>query len=99
MAVIVGNAVEIVTVRASERLIANTDVKYGSELARKPISASGQLGASDAGLVHGSVMFGTFLIVFGTFTASLAREYYQSVLSQGVCIGLGIGIFFYMPGL
>lgn len=54
--------------------------------------------ASDAGLVHEAVLVGTTLIVFGTFMTSLATQYWQIFLAQGVCVGLGMGIT-YMPGL
>ncbi|KAI2470514.1 MFS general substrate transporter [Annulohypoxylon bovei var. microspora] len=54
--------------------------------------------ASDAGLVHEAVLIGTLLVVFGMFMTSLATEYYQLLLAQGICIGLGMGIL-YMPGL
>ncbi|KUI73762.1 Riboflavin transporter MCH5 [Cytospora mali] len=54
--------------------------------------------ASDAGLVHEAVLCGTVLIVFGLFMTSLATQYYQLFLAQGICIGLGMGIL-YMPGL
>lgn len=54
--------------------------------------------ASDAGLVHEAVFAGTFLIVFGIFMASLSTQYYQLFLSQGVCVGLGMGIL-YMIGI
>lgn len=54
--------------------------------------------ASDAGLVHQAVLLGTLVIVIGMFLSSLATQYYQLFLSQGVCVGLGIGIL-YMPGL
>lgn len=54
--------------------------------------------ASDAGLVHEAVLGGTVLIIFGLFMTSLATQYYQLFLAQGVCIGLGMGIL-YMPGL
>lgn len=54
--------------------------------------------ASDAGLVHEAVFAGTFLIVFGILMTSLSTRYYQLFLSQGVCVGLGMGIL-YMPGL
>ncbi|OTA62711.1 MFS general substrate transporter [Hypoxylon sp. EC38] len=54
--------------------------------------------ASDTGLVHEAVLAGTLLIVFGMFMTSLATQYYQLFLAQGVCIGLGMGIL-YMPGL
>lgn len=54
--------------------------------------------ASDAGLVHEAVFAGTCLIVFGIFMTSLSTQYYQSFLSQGLCVELGMGIL-YMPGL
>lgn len=54
--------------------------------------------ASDAGLVHEAVFAGTVLIVFGIFMTSLSTKYYQLFLSQGICVGLGMGIL-YMPGL
>ena len=54
--------------------------------------------ASDAGLVHEAVCAGTFLIVLGLFMTSLSTQYYQLFLSQGICVGLGMGIL-YMPGL
>ncbi|KAI0116597.1 hypothetical protein F4776DRAFT_673170 [Hypoxylon sp. NC0597] len=54
--------------------------------------------ASDAGLVHEAVLEGTLLIVFGVFMISLATQYFQLFLAQGVCIGLEMGIL-YMPGL
>lgn len=54
--------------------------------------------ASDAGLVHEAVLVGTVLVVFGMFMTSLATQYYQLFLAQGVCMGLGMGIL-YMPGL
>lgn len=54
--------------------------------------------ASDAGLVHEAVLAGTVLIVFGIFMTSLSTQYYQLFLSQGICVGLGMGIL-YMPGL
>ena len=54
--------------------------------------------ASDAGLVHEMVLTGSFLIVFGLFMTSLAEEYWQLLLSQGICVGLGMG-FLYMAGV
>jgi hypothetical protein len=54
--------------------------------------------ASDAGYVHEAVFVGTILIVFGTFMTSLATQYYQLVLAQGICIGLEM-VILYMPGL
>lgn len=54
--------------------------------------------ASDAGLVHEAVFVGASLIVCGLFMASLSTKYYQLFLSQGICIGLGMGIL-YIPGV
>lgn len=39
-------------------------------------------------------MVGSFLIVFGLMMSSLATEYYQLFLSQGLCVGLGGGCLF-----
>lgn len=36
----------------------------------------------------------TFLIVFGVMMASLSTQYYQFLLSHGVCTGIGIGLTF-----
>lgn len=54
--------------------------------------------ASDAGLVHEAVFAGTLFIILGLFMTSLSTQYYQLFLSQGMCVGLGMGIL-YMPGL
>lgn len=45
---------------------------------------------------HWTLACGTFLTVFGVMMASLSTQYYQVLLSHGVCTGLGIGITF-MP--
>jgi MFS family permease len=37
---------------------------------------------------------GSFLIVFGLMMSSLATEYYQLFLSQGLCVGIGGGCVF-----
>lgn len=39
-------------------------------------------------------MLGSLLIVLGTFTASLCTQYWQLLLAQGVCVGLGNGCLF-----
>ncbi|EXJ66417.1 uncharacterized protein A1O5_10569 [Cladophialophora psammophila CBS 110553] len=46
----------------------------------------------DAGYFRQLVGLGTALVVFGTLMTSFVREYYQAVLAQGVCIGLGMGM-------
>lgn len=59
-------------------------------------AVSGRL--SDAGYARETVAGGCFLAVLGTFMTSLATEYWQIFLAQGVCTGLGLGIAF-MPAL
>ncbi|KAI0012745.1 MFS general substrate transporter [Xylariaceae sp. FL0662B] len=51
---------------------------------------------SDAGYARESVMAGSFFAVLGTFMTSLATEYWQIFLAQGVCTGLGLSLMF-MP--
>ena len=48
----------------------------------------------DAGYVRSLVAVGTFLVVFGTMMLSLSTEYYQVMLSQAICVGLGSGCLF-----
>lgn len=45
----------------------------------------------DAGYLKSTIWFGTFAISFGFMMTSLASEYWQIILSQGVCIGIGAG--------
>ncbi|PWN98156.1 MFS general substrate transporter [Tilletiopsis washingtonensis] len=45
---------------------------------------------------HVTLAIGTFLTVFGVMMASISKEYYQLLLSHGICTGLGIGLTF-MP--
>ncbi|PQE30052.1 major facilitator superfamily transporter protein [Rutstroemia sp. NJR-2017a WRK4] len=52
--------------------------------------ASGRL--TDAGYFYPTVLSGAFLIVFGTFMVSLCTSYWQLLLAQGICIGLGNGL-------
>lgn len=37
---------------------------------------------------------GTFFLILGIMTASVSKEFYQFILSQGFCIGLGSGLVF-----
>ncbi|KAH8647907.1 major facilitator superfamily domain-containing protein [Xylariales sp. PMI_506] len=48
--------------------------------------------ATDAGLAKHVVTGGAVLLVFGTFMTSLATDYWQIFLAQGLCIGIGQGL-------
>lgn len=50
--------------------------------------------ALDAGHYRIIVISGTFLEVFGMMMLSLSKKYYQTFLSQGICIGIGSGLLF-----
>ncbi|CEJ93308.1 hypothetical protein VHEMI08904 [[Torrubiella] hemipterigena] len=58
-------------------------------------TVSGRL--ADAGYIRSTVILGAFLVVFGTFMTSLGSEYWHFLLSQGVCVGMGLGIMFMPP--
>jgi len=57
---------------------------------------SGRL--ADAGYTRQTVFCGSVMAVFGTFMTSLATEYWEILLAQGICTGLGLGAMF-MPGV
>ncbi|KAI1338115.1 riboflavin transporter MCH5 [Xylariaceae sp. FL0016] len=48
----------------------------------------------DAGLLRPVLATGTFFMTLGIFTTSAATEYWQLLLSQGLCMGLGSGCLF-----
>ena len=48
----------------------------------------------DRGHFRTLLVVGSFLIVFGLMMSSLATEYYQLMLSQGLCVGIGGGCLF-----
>ena len=52
----------------------------------------------DLGYFHSLIFIGSFLIVLGTMLLSLCTTYWQIVLAQGICIGLGSGLIF-VPGV
>ncbi|KAL1870544.1 hypothetical protein VTK73DRAFT_2583 [Phialemonium thermophilum] len=51
----------------------------------------------DAGYSRELIALGLFLIVLGMFMTSLCHAYWQLLLAQGLCIGLGMG-FTFLPG-
>jgi MFS family permease len=53
---------------------------------------SGRL--TDAGYFHQTLLVGTVIQLLGFFSASFARNYWQILLSHGICIGLGGGLVF-----
>lgn len=48
----------------------------------------------DAGYIYFLLPFGSFMVIFGYMMTSLASEYYQVMLAQGICVGLGAGCLF-----
>ncbi|KAF2643312.1 MFS general substrate transporter [Massarina eburnea CBS 473.64] len=52
----------------------------------------------DLGYFRSMLCVGNFLIVFGIMMVSLSKTYWQVLLSQGVCMGLGAGLL-YIPSL
>lgn len=52
----------------------------------------------DAGYFSMMVPLGTFLLVFGLMMSSISTKYYQIMLAQGICVGLGTG-FLFMPAV
>ncbi|KAF9889806.1 hypothetical protein FE257_006896 [Aspergillus nanangensis] len=52
----------------------------------------------DSGYLRTLITSGSFLVVFGVMMTSLATEYYQVLLAQGFCVGMGGGIA-YIPAL
>ncbi|GKZ80356.1 hypothetical protein AnigIFM56816_004576 [Aspergillus niger] len=52
----------------------------------------------DSGYLRPLIVSGSFLVVFGMMMLSLATEYYQVLLAQGFCVGIGGGIT-YIPAM
>ncbi|KAI2467581.1 MFS general substrate transporter [Annulohypoxylon bovei var. microspora] len=48
----------------------------------------------DAGHFHALTVAGLFLVIFGLFMTSLCATYWQVLLAQGICVGLGCGLLF-----
>ena len=52
----------------------------------------------DLGYFRPMLFIGNFAVIFGIFMLSLAKNYWQVFLAQGVCMGLGAGLL-YVPSL
>ncbi|TAQ89916.1 hypothetical protein B7494_g1762 [Chlorociboria aeruginascens] len=52
----------------------------------------------DRGYVRHLMLLGSFMVVFGQMMLSLSTKYYQVMLSQGFCIGIGAGLI-YVPAI
>lgn len=50
--------------------------------------------ATDAGYIRATLAAGLFMQLLGVFMTSLATSYWQLLLSQGVCQGIGDGLLF-----
>jgi len=48
----------------------------------------------DIGFLRTMLSIGTFLTVFGMMMTSLCKAYWQFILAQGVCTGLGMTCLF-----
>lgn len=48
----------------------------------------------DAGYTRTLLGVGSFLVILGTMMTSLANQYYQIFLAQGICTGIGAGMMF-----
>ncbi|RYO84976.1 hypothetical protein DL766_008379 [Monosporascus sp. MC13-8B] len=49
---------------------------------------------TDAGFFRPVLLCGTIVTAIGIFTTSVATEYWQLLLSQGICMGIGSGCLF-----
>jgi MFS family permease len=52
----------------------------------------------DAGYMRAQLCAGIFLEVFGMILASVSTKYWQLLVSQGICVGLGSGLL-YLPSV
>lgn len=48
----------------------------------------------DRGYLRSLLATGSTLVVFGLMMLSLSKEYWQALLAQGVCVGVGAGLLF-----
>lgn len=48
----------------------------------------------DSGYFQALVWIGSFFVVFGIMMTSLCTQYWEFMLAQGICVGLGSGFLF-----
>ncbi|KAK1757842.1 putative major facilitator superfamily transporter protein [Echria macrotheca] len=48
----------------------------------------------DAGYFQAMMRTGLFMVIFGLFMTSICKAYWQFLLAQGFCIGIGMGLLF-----
>ncbi|KAK4109807.1 monocarboxylate permease-like protein, mch4 [Canariomyces notabilis] len=48
----------------------------------------------DRGYLRTLLLVGSFMVVFGTMMLSLCTEYWQALLAQAFCVGIGAGLLF-----
>ncbi len=53
---------------------------------------------TDRGYLRPIMFVGSFMLVFGMMMTSISSQYYQIMLAQGICVGMGAGLI-YIPAL
>lgn len=78
----------------------STDIAWPGTLSAVLITAVGVFTGPlfDRGYIRSLLLVGSFMVVFGMMMLSLSSSYYQIVLAQGVCVGIGSGLV-YVPSL
>nr|POE86597.1 aspyridones efflux protein apdf [Quercus suber] len=52
----------------------------------------------DEGLIHPMLLIGSFLVILGMMMTRIARRYYEILLAEGLCVGLGFSLL-WVPAL
>lgn len=73
----------------------------GSKLIIPPCNVVGGIVTGpifDRGYIRELLLAGTLITTLGVMILSLSHEYYQILLSQGICVGIGSAIL-YVPSI